>query len=195
MDAARAASSNRLAYGQHLRQLAASSTRSLLDAIQVTNPRERAGAPSSPPTTSPPAPAPGARSASAAEATAGDIPQLVSVAPATLSKPSSPTDGGPGISSISSSAATLGRRHLLHRFAGHLPDDAAVPGGPFTEKDMPLSDAVKAALDTELGLDKPLSGPVRELHGWCAAGELGRTLPIPGETRDQPVAAGLVRSS
>ena len=32
----------------------------------------------------------------------------------------------------------------------------AVPGGPFTEKDMPLSEAVKAQLNARLGLDQPL---------------------------------------
>ena len=52
----------------------------------------------------------------------------------------------------------------------------AVPGGPFTEKDMPLSEAVKAALNARLGLDKPLLVQYGEFMVQIAQGDLGRSL-------------------
>ena len=58
----------------------------------------------------------------------------------------------------------------------------AVPGGPFTEKDMPLSDAVKAALNARLGLDKPLWVQYVNYMAGVLQGNWGVPYQSPGET-------------
>jgi ABC-type dipeptide/oligopeptide/nickel transport system permease component len=58
----------------------------------------------------------------------------------------------------------------------------AVPGGPFTEKDMPLSDAVKAALNARLGLDKPLWVQYTNYMAGVLQGNWGVPYQSPGET-------------
>lgn len=58
----------------------------------------------------------------------------------------------------------------------------AVPGGPFTEKDMPLSDAVKAALNARLGLDKPLWVQYTSYMAGVLQGNWGVPYQSPGET-------------
>ncbi len=58
----------------------------------------------------------------------------------------------------------------------------AVPGGPFTEKDMPLSEAVKAALNARLGLDKPLWVQYVNYMAGVLQGNWGVPYQSPGET-------------
>ncbi|HEV2516634.1 MAG TPA: ABC transporter permease [Devosia sp.] len=58
----------------------------------------------------------------------------------------------------------------------------AVPGGPFTEKDMPLSEAVKAALNARLGLDKPLWVQYTNYMAGVLQGNWGVPYQAPGET-------------
>lgn len=58
----------------------------------------------------------------------------------------------------------------------------AVPGGPFTEKDMPLSEAVKAALNARLGLDKPLWVQYTNYMAGVLQGNWGVPYQSPGET-------------
>jgi ABC-type dipeptide/oligopeptide/nickel transport system permease component len=58
----------------------------------------------------------------------------------------------------------------------------AVPGGPFTEKDMPLSEAVKAALNARLGLDKPLWVQYVNYMSGVLQGNWGVPYQAPGET-------------
>ena len=58
----------------------------------------------------------------------------------------------------------------------------AVPGGPFTEKDMPLSEAVKAALNARLGLDKPLWVQYVNYMSGVLQGNWGVPYQSPGET-------------
>lgn len=58
----------------------------------------------------------------------------------------------------------------------------AVPGGPFTEKDMPLSEAVKAALNARLGLDKPLWVQYVNYMAGVMQGNWGIPYQAPGET-------------
>jgi len=58
----------------------------------------------------------------------------------------------------------------------------AVPGGPFTEKDMPLSAAVKAALNARLGLDKPLWVQYVNYMSGVLQGNWGVPYQSPGET-------------
>jgi ABC-type dipeptide/oligopeptide/nickel transport system permease component len=58
----------------------------------------------------------------------------------------------------------------------------AVPGGPFTEKDMPLSEAVKAALNARLGLDKPLWVQYVNYMAGVMQGNWGVPYQSPGET-------------
>src|SRR6218665_373953 len=57
----------------------------------------------------------------------------------------------------------------------------AVPGGPFTEKDMPLSEAVKAALNARLGLDKPLWVQYVNYMAGVLQGNWGVPYQSPGE--------------
>lgn len=58
----------------------------------------------------------------------------------------------------------------------------AVPGGPFTEKDMPLSEAVKAALNARLGLDQPLYVQYFNYMAGVLQGNWGVPYQAPGET-------------
>lgn len=58
----------------------------------------------------------------------------------------------------------------------------AVPGGPFTEKDMPLSAAVKAALNARLGLDQPLWVQYTNYMAGVLQGNWGVPYQSPGET-------------
>ena len=58
----------------------------------------------------------------------------------------------------------------------------AVPGGPFTEKDMPLSEAVKAALNARLGLDQPLWVQYTNYMAGVLQGNWGIPYQAPGET-------------
>lgn len=58
----------------------------------------------------------------------------------------------------------------------------AVPGGPFTEKDMPLSAEVKAALNARLGLDKPLWVQYVNYMAGVLQGNWGVPYQSPGET-------------
>src|SRR6185503_18604421 len=58
----------------------------------------------------------------------------------------------------------------------------AVPGGPFTEKDMPLSEAVKAALNARLGLDKPLWVQYVNYMSGVLQGNWGIPYQAPGDT-------------
>ncbi|KQU98974.1 ABC transporter permease [Devosia sp. Root413D1] len=58
----------------------------------------------------------------------------------------------------------------------------AVPGGPFTEKDMPLSAAVKAALNARLGLDQPLWVQYVNYMAGVLQGNWGVPYQSPGET-------------
>lgn len=58
----------------------------------------------------------------------------------------------------------------------------AVPGGPFTEKDMPLSEEVKAALNARLGLDKPLWVQYTNYMAGVLQGNWGVPYQSPGET-------------
>ncbi len=58
----------------------------------------------------------------------------------------------------------------------------AVPGGPFTEKDMPLSAAVKAALNARLGLDQPLWVQYVNYMTGVLQGNWGVPYQAPGET-------------
>jgi len=58
----------------------------------------------------------------------------------------------------------------------------AVPGGPFTEKDMPLSAAVKAALNARLGLDQPLWVQYVNYMSGVLQGNWGVPYQSPGET-------------
>jgi len=58
----------------------------------------------------------------------------------------------------------------------------AVPGGPFTEKDMPLSAAVKAQLNARLGLDKPLWVQYVNYMAGVLQGNWGVPYQSPGET-------------
>jgi len=58
----------------------------------------------------------------------------------------------------------------------------AVPGGPFTEKDMPLSEAVKAALNARLGLDQPLWVQYVNYMAGVLQGNWGVPYQSPGET-------------
>jgi ABC-type dipeptide/oligopeptide/nickel transport system permease component len=58
----------------------------------------------------------------------------------------------------------------------------AVPGGPFTEKDMPLSEAVKAQLNARLGLDQPLWVQYTNYMAGVLQGNWGVPYQSPGET-------------
>ena len=58
----------------------------------------------------------------------------------------------------------------------------AVPGGPFTEKDMPLSAAVKAQLNARLGLDQPLWVQYVNYMSGVLQGNFGVPYQSPGET-------------
>ncbi len=58
----------------------------------------------------------------------------------------------------------------------------AVPGGPFTEKDMPLSEAVKAQLNARLGLDQPLWVQYVNYMAGVLQGNWGVPYQSPGET-------------
>ncbi|OEO31593.1 ABC transporter permease [Devosia insulae DS-56] len=58
----------------------------------------------------------------------------------------------------------------------------AVPGGPFTEKDMPLSEAVKAQLNARLGLDQPLWVQYTNYMVGVLQGNWGVPYQSPGET-------------
>ena len=58
----------------------------------------------------------------------------------------------------------------------------AVPGGPFTERDMPLSEAVKAQLNARLGLDQPLWVQYVNYMAGVLQGNWGVPYQSPGET-------------
>lgn len=58
----------------------------------------------------------------------------------------------------------------------------AVPGGPFNEKDMPLSAAVKAQLNARLGLDQPLWVQYVNYMKGALTFDFGFPYQAPGET-------------
>lgn len=58
----------------------------------------------------------------------------------------------------------------------------AVPGGPFDEKDMPLSEAVKAQINARLGLDQPLWTQYLNYMWGVLRFDFGVPFQAPGET-------------
>jgi ABC-type dipeptide/oligopeptide/nickel transport system permease component len=58
----------------------------------------------------------------------------------------------------------------------------AVPGGPFDQKDMPLSEAVKAQINARLGLDQPLWVQYVNYMKGLLVGDFGVPFQAPGET-------------
>ncbi len=58
----------------------------------------------------------------------------------------------------------------------------AVPGGPFDQKDMPLSEAVKAQINARLGLDQPLWVQYVNYMKGVLVGDFGVPFQAPGET-------------
>ena len=58
----------------------------------------------------------------------------------------------------------------------------AVPGGPFDQKDMPLSEAVKAQINARLGLDQPLYVQYFNYMKGVLVGDFGVPYQAPGET-------------
>ena len=58
----------------------------------------------------------------------------------------------------------------------------AVPGGPFDQKDMPLSEAVKAQINARLGLDQPLWVQYVNYMKGVMVGDFGVPFQAPGET-------------
>ena len=58
----------------------------------------------------------------------------------------------------------------------------AVPGGPFDQKDMPLSEAVTAQINARLGLDQPLYVQYFNYMKGVLVGDFGVPYQAPGET-------------